>query len=178
MDNDLNPTAIDLFAGGGGLSEGLKQAGFNIVAAVELDYDSASTFSANHPEARMFDYGIEYVASSELEKCLNGKTLDLLTGCPPCQGFSSLTSKYKREDSRNSLIMEIARIVESLMPKAIMIENVPGLTSKGREYLSVFRKHIENLGYIVNSSVLQIADYGCSTTKTAFCSVSWFTKTN
>ncbi|PPC77911.1 cytosine methyltransferase [Pokkaliibacter plantistimulans] len=154
--------AIDLFAGGGGLSEGLRQAGFNIVAAVENNPFAVDTFKANHKDAYIFDGDIRYVSVTDVfakSKMSKGE-LSLLAACPPCQGFSSLTSKYKREDERNTLILEVSRLIKGLMPKTVMIENVPGLMGKGKEYLTSFVNELESLGYIVNYDVLQVADYG------------------
>lgn len=154
--------SIDLFSGGGGLSEGMRQAGFNINAAVEIDPVAAETFRLNHKNAVVVERDIQYVSSAELLKqCgISKGQLDLLAGCPPCQGFSSLTYKYKRDDKRNSLIKEVSRLVKDLAPKAVMIENVPGLMKKGYVYLSEFIKELEEAGYIVNYDVLQVADYG------------------
>lgn len=155
-------TSIDLFSGGGGLSEGMRQAGFAINAAVEIDPIAAETFRVNHEGAKVIERDIQYVSSSELLKQagIEHGQLDLLAGCPPCQGFSSLTSKYKRNDNRNSLINEVSRLVKDLIPKAVMIENVPGLMTKGNVYLSDFIDVLEGLGYVVNYDVLQVADYG------------------
>lgn len=155
-------SSIDLFSGGGGLSEGMRQAGFKINVAVEVDSIAAETFRFNHKEAVVIERDIQYVSSSEIIKQsgIEDGQLDLLAGCPPCQGFSSLTFKYKRDDKRNSLIKEVSRLVKELLPRAIMIENVPGLMQKGRDYLSAFVQELEELGYIVNYDVLQVADYG------------------
>ncbi|WP_417761685.1 DNA cytosine methyltransferase [Shewanella sp.] len=155
-------SSIDLFAGGGGLSEGMKQAGFNIVSAVENNHYAAQTFKANHENAVIFENDIRFVSGKEILKRAGIKKgeLDLLAGCPPCQGFSSLTRKYKRDDSRNSLIGEVARLVEETMPKAIMIENVSGLMKRGAPFLKSFLSNIEKLGYKANFDVLQVADYG------------------
>ncbi|KPN72768.1 DNA cytosine methyltransferase [Neisseria sp. 74A18] len=155
-------SSIDLFAGGGGLSEGLKQAGFRICSAVENNAHAAETFRANHKDAYVFENDIRYISATELLKRsnLSKGELDLLVGCPPCQGFSTLTQKYKRIDERNSLISEVSRLVADIYPKAIMIENVPGLMYKGKLYLDKFISDIEKLGYIVNFNVLQVADYG------------------
>lgn len=140
----------------------MRQAGFNIISAVELDSNAAETFRANHREALVIERDIRYVSSSEIMKqCgLSKGGLDLLAGCPPCQGFSSLTAKYKRDDERNSLIREVSRLVKELEPKAVMIENVPGLMKKGNDYLAAFVSDLESLGYVVNYDVLQVADYG------------------
>ncbi|HBB9944258.1 DNA cytosine methyltransferase [Vibrio parahaemolyticus] len=155
-------SSIDLFSGGGGLSEGMKQAGFSILSAVENNKDAAETFRANHESSYVFEDDIRLVSGTEILKrsnLLRGE-LDLLAGCPPCQGFSSLTRKYKRDDDRNSLINEVGRLVKELMPKTIMIENVPGLMNKGKPLLDAFLEEIHALGYISNHGVFQVADYG------------------
>src|ERR1700761_9268124 len=119
-------TAIDLFAGGGGLTVGLKRAGFFVSAAVELDDTAHATYKANHPEVKAYREDITTVASADLLAAAGGP-LALIAGCPPCQGFTSLTSKYRREDKRNALIDQMARVIEETKPRAVMMENVPGL---------------------------------------------------
>lgn len=154
--------SIDLFSGGGGLSEGMKQAGFDIVSAVELDPTAADTFRCNHPSTNVIERDIRYVAGDEIlkpNKLVKGE-LDLLAGCPPCQGFSALTRKYNKDDARNSLIKEVTRLITELEPKSLMIENVPGMMTKGKPFLDEFLRAIKKLGYIANFDVLQVADYG------------------
>lgn len=153
-------TAVDLFAGGGGLTVGLKRAGFHVVSAVEIEPHAFSTYKVNHPEVMAFKQDIRTIDGIRLKRTSPTGEIDLLTGCPPCQGFSSLTSKYKREDPRNELINEMGRLVEEVLPKAVMIENVPGLGEKGRVLLDKFLTKIRSLGYIPTYAVLQTADYG------------------
>src|SRR5262249_35106922 len=83
-------TAIDLFAGSGGLTHGLKRAGFDVVAAVEIDPLAAKTYSRNHPEVLMFENDIRDLTCRSVLRKLQKKKgeIDLLAGCPPCQGFS------------------------------------------------------------------------------------------
>ena len=164
------PNSIDLFSGGGALSEGMRQAGFDIASAIECEPTAAETFRANHKGATVIERDIRFVSSSELMKQsgIVAGELDLLAGCPPCQGFSSLTSKYKRDDKRNSLIGEVSRLVIDLRPRSIMIENVPGLMNKGADYLNDFIKSLENSGYLVNYDVLQVADYGVPQSRRRF----------
>ncbi|MCK6686436.1 DNA cytosine methyltransferase [Enterobacter asburiae] len=152
--------AIDLFSGGGGLSQGLVQAGYDVVAAVELDSNAISTYEQNHPSTKLISHDIRLVSANALQSLLKGGALDLLAACPPCQGFSSLTSANKIEDPRNSLIMEVGRLVRELKPRTLMIENVPGLMTRGRSYLSAFLKILDQEGYIYSYKVLQVADYG------------------
>lgn len=154
-------TAIDAFAGAGGLTVGLKAAGFRVVAAVELEKHAFATYKANHPEVRCLKQDIATVSGSALLKHAGTDHIDLLAGCPPCQGFTSLTAKYKKkEDPRNQLVLEMARLTEETLPRAVMMENVPGLTRKGDGLYQQLRDRLEALGYRLTDGVLQVADYG------------------
>ena len=152
--------AIDIFAGGGGLTVGLKRAGFNVVAAVELEQHAFTTYTANHPEVRALHQDVSTIAGSDLHNLCSGDTLDLLAGCPPCQGFTSLTAKYKTEDPRNILIFEMSRLAKDIRPRAIMMENVPGLASKGKDLYVDLKRRLRKLGYLLTEGVLEVADYG------------------
>ena len=154
-------TAIDAFSGAGGLTVGLKRAGFNVVAAIELEEQAFATYKANHPEVRCFKQDIATVSGPALLKQAGTDHIDLLAGCPPCQGFTSLTAKYKEnEDPRNKLVLELARLTEETLPRAVMMENVPGLTQKGNDLYQQLRARLETLGYRITEGILQVADYG------------------
>lgn len=99
----MNLSAIDLFAGGGGLTVGLKRAGFIVVGAVENEEHAYTTYKANHPEVRALKQNVTSVSGRCLLEIGQSK-IDLLAGCLPCQGFTSLTRKYRRNDDRNKLI--------------------------------------------------------------------------
>ena len=154
-------TAVDLFAGGGGLTVGLKRAGFEVVAAVELDKHACATYRANHGEVNLLEEDIKAVPGKVLRELAGGNGVDLLAGCPPCQGFTSL-NKGGEKDPRNWLVLEMCRLSEEIMPKAIMMENVPGLTTKGKVLYQQLRTRLESLGYVLTDSVdiLEAADYG------------------
>lgn len=154
------PVAIDLFSGGGGLTVGLKAAGFSVCAAVEFDEVAAATYSENHPEVVMITRDIRTVTADEIIRCSPTNKIDLIAACPPCQSFSSLTSKYKRKDSRDELIFEFARLVEDIKPRSIMMENVPGLAIKGAKLFNPVIKKFKKLGYKIEYRVLEVADYG------------------
>ncbi|MCY4213013.1 MAG: DNA cytosine methyltransferase [Gammaproteobacteria bacterium] len=154
-------TAVDIFSGAGGLTVGMKRAGFRVVAAVELEHHSFATYKANHPDVRCLNQDITTVSGSTLLQTTGTDRLDLLAGCPPCQGFTSLTAKYRdREDPRNKLVLEMARLAEAMQPRAIMMENVPGLTRKGEALYDELRLRLKALDYQLTEGIVQVADYG------------------
>lgn len=155
--------AIDLFSGCGGLTYGLKQAGFEVVAALELDPIAASAYRLNHPRTDLHQCDIRRLDGVRWRRELGLKVgeLDLLAGCPPCQGFSRLRTKNgarTNRDERNRLILDMSRIVRAFLPKAVMLENVPGL-----EHHSIFREFLRDLrkqGYQANWDILDVSKYG------------------
>ena len=153
--------AVDLFAGGGGLTVGLKRAGFEVVAAIERETHACATYRANHPEVNLLEQDITEVSGSDLLELIGIDVIDLLAGCPPCQGYTSL-NKDGGDDPRNRLIFEISRLAAEIMPKAIMMENVPGLITKGKGLYETLKSDLKDLGYKLDNSaeVLQAADYG------------------
>lgn len=152
------PTAVDLFSGAGGLSLGLKQAGFRIMAAVDNDKDSCGTYRANHRGVNLLAEDIETVTGERLVG--KGAQITLLAGCPPCQGFTRLNELSERQDPRNKLIFEYLRLVRELKPLVVLFENVPGLLRNGQWYFNRLRGALTKEGYRVNFRVLQMADHG------------------
>ena len=142
------------------MSLGLRRAGFKVVAAVEINKEIAKTYEANNPDTNLVIEDIRNVTGSRLLEGIDQGSVDLVAGCPPCQGFSSLTSKYKRKDPRNDLVLEMGRMVKELRPNMVMMENVPGLADRGKLVLNKFIKELELMGYIVTWDVLQLANYG------------------
>jgi DNA (cytosine-5)-methyltransferase 1 len=157
---DKFPTAIDFFSGAGGLTLGLKRAGFNVVSAVEINPEIAKTYKANHKSTKLIIRDIREITGKEILDLTNLKEIDLVAGCPPCQGFSKLTDKYHRNDPRNDLVLEMARLIEEIRPKMVMMENVSGLAGRGKPILNKFVKKIKAMKYVPNYDVLQMADYG------------------
>jgi DNA (cytosine-5)-methyltransferase 1 len=156
--------AIDLFCGCGGASIGLKMAGYKIVGAVDNDPIACKTYSRNLGlipvcENLRFFNGQRILQHYDVKK----GDVDLVIGCPPCQGFSSLrTTTYPTgKDPRNSLVSVFLRRVAEINPKAVVLENVPGIARKhGQRYLSRFLRKMEKMGYKTNCAVVNAADYG------------------
>lgn len=156
-------SAIDLFSGCGGMSYGLRRAGFIVQGALELDPIASDTYRLNHSHTPLKEADIRDVDAhawmDELE-IIPGE-LGLLAGCPPCQGFSrlrTLNGIRSIRDDRNRLILEMVRFVQAFQPKAVMMENVPGLVEKTvfREFLAMLRRE----GYMLRWDVLDVYEYG------------------
>jgi len=153
--------SIDLFAGCGGLSQGMVEAGFIVRAAVEIDRFASTAFRLNHPLTEVFEDDIRNVEGKNIKKIIGKNPIHLLAGCPPCQGFSilrRLNRKRSVNDSRNSLVLEFLRMVKELQPQTIMMENVPGLENY-YQFIKVF-KELKNLGYNPKKEVVDVKDYG------------------
>jgi DNA (cytosine-5)-methyltransferase 1 len=159
----MKPKALDLFSGCGGLTLGLKQAGFQVVGAVEIDSFAVETYQANHKKVFVWEKDIAKISMRLVRKQLGLKPgqLDLLAGCPPCQGFSTMTTlngKHCMNDARNDLVFQFLRFVRGLKPKAVMMENVPGLAKDAR--ILKVTAALKRMGYHCKYEVLDAADYG------------------
>lgn len=156
--------ALDLFAGAGGLSLGLKWAGFRVIGAIENNELAVKAYRRNHPGTRIWAEDIRKVSASAVARSLRlprGR-LDLLAGCPPCQSFSVMQtrnwSRRVRDRENKDLLFEFLRFIRGLLPKTVMLENVPGLARDSR--LAAFRRELRKLGYSSQYQVLDAADYG------------------
>lgn len=156
-------TVIDLFCGAGGLSEGLRQAGFDILAGNDIDAHAGATFAATHPDAKFLPGSIyeltpqDFLDATGLEK----GQLDCLAGGPPCQGYSVYNHQRGMHDERSHLFKEYLRIVKGLMPKWLVMENVTGIMSAGEgEAFQAVLAGIRGLGYNVEAKILRAEDYG------------------
>ena len=121
---------IDLFCGCGGLSLGFEKAGINVLVGIDAWKDAITTFNYNHKNSKGICADLSTLNPEEIEKELNGKTVDLIIGGPPCQGFS-VAGKRIVDDERNKLYKNFVRFVEYYKPKAFMMENVPNILSIG-----------------------------------------------
>lgn len=154
---------VDLFCGAGGLSCGLELAGFSTILGIESHPKYAETYKANHPATEVITQDIRDIPTTRIFELTGLKRgeLDLLAGGPPCQGFSINAPIRSLDDQRNHLFREFMRIAGALFPKAILIENVPGIISLGGgAVVDQIYKELTNLGYIVKHKILFAGHYG------------------
>ncbi len=150
---------IDLFSGCGGFSNGLELAGHKCLLGVDIDKDAIESFKANHPHAQGHVMDIHKLTKPVLEKILDGQTIDMVVGGPPCQGFSTV-GRGDAEDTRNSLFKQFVRVVKITQPKVVLFENVTGILAKKNEQtLKAIFKSFERLGYNMDARVMSADDY-------------------
>jgi DNA (cytosine-5)-methyltransferase 1 len=155
-------TAIDLFAGAGGMSEGFKQAGFNTLFANDHEKPAVATFRRNHSDADTSSDDIESLDADAIRVRfgLDKGALDVLVGGPPCQGFSTY-GKRDEEDTRNQLYMHFIRFLEAFQPKAFVIENVTGILSMSEgQVVQDITRRIRAQGYGCSVWTLDAREYG------------------
>lgn len=158
---DVQHTAVDLFCGCGGMTQGLRMAGFKVLGAVDNNALCVDTFRLNHSDVHVWEKDIRQLEAEELIRKLglHQGELDLLAGCPPCQGFSrlrTLNGGRTIDDDRNDLVLDMLRFIRVLLPKAIMMENVPALARDHR--MALFLKELSELGYYAESDTIQVAN--------------------
>jgi len=154
---------VDFFSGAGGLTCGLSMAGFQSILASDIHPIYVATFSKNHPNTRVLTKDIRDLSKGEILELTKLKPgeLDLIAGGPPCQGFSINAPIRTLDDQRNHLFKEYLRIAEILKPKAILIENVPGIISLGKgTAVEAIYAHLKKMGYAVDHRILFAAHYG------------------
>ena len=158
-----NWTVIDLFCGAGGLSEGFRQAGCQVLAGNDYDDAAGVTFSRTHQDAKFLPGPIQNHSTSAILKAAKLKPgeLDCLVGGPPCQGFSVYNHQRGLHDDRSSLYQEYLRVVEGLKPKWVVLENVTGMTSvDGGSPVTAILYGLRKLGYFVEKKILKAEEYG------------------
>lgn len=162
------PTCVDLFSGAGGLAEGFRQAGWSLLAANDDDSHAAQTFRLNFPEASFFEGSVAALDPAALlkETGLARGELDCLIGGPPCQSFSYNNHRRSATDQRAQLFRKYLRIVEALLPKTLVMENVPGMLTIGDgKIVDEIKKKLGRLGYECDVGILYSEDFGVPQTR-------------
>lgn len=165
MKNQDAPKSVDLFCGCGGLSAGLRSAGFEVIAGVDNDYRLMSSFKRNFPEARPIEADLSEYTSHDLMGILGvgPMELDLLAGGPPCQGFSKNVPRRRRsaDSAENRLIHRFIDFCEDLLPKSVLMENVAEMRNGfSRQFTDEIFRRLGAAGYSVNTIVLNAAQFG------------------
>jgi DNA (cytosine-5)-methyltransferase 1 len=157
-------SAVDLFCGAGGLSQGLVDAGFELLAAADHDPDACATYRHNFPAATLVEGDLTSPARhEELLAAVSSVSVDLLAGGPPCQAYSQVRNHDRLiEDPRNRLYREFVSLLGELQPRALMLENVLGMNQLNG---GAVRRQIEqdlslDGDYNVISGVLDAGDFG------------------
>lgn len=158
------PIAVDLFAGAGGMSLGFEQAGFDVLAAVEINPIHCATYEYNFPFWTIICRSVADIRGEEIRQlsALKNQEIDVVFGGPPCQGFS-LMGKRLIDDPRNELIFHFLRLVLELNPKYFVMENVPGLAlGQHKQFLDRIILEFNQKGYKIdnNYQILNAANYG------------------
>jgi DNA (cytosine-5)-methyltransferase 1 len=154
-------TVIDIFCGAGGFSQGFHQAGYKILAGVDIDQQAISTYAHNFPTSTAISWDLSKPLSecSEANIVLNDK-VDIIVGGPPCQGFS-IAGKRNHTDPRNRLFKAYFDIIRQTNPRAVVIENVPTmLTMNNGEFINELEHNLFQSGYKVYKQLLWANQYG------------------
>lgn len=154
---------LDLFAGAGGFSLGFEAAGAHVAAAVEIDEWASQTLAHNHPDTTVICRDIALLSDEEIAAA--GSGCEIVIGGPPCQGYSVANRNAgDPKDPRNSLFREFIRAVRIVRPKAVLLENVPGLLKRkaqsGEPVIDIIVSELRALGYWVEFRVIEAQSFG------------------
>jgi DNA (cytosine-5)-methyltransferase 1 len=184
-ENEYSPVFADAFAGCGGLSLGLLQAGLRGCFAIEHDKFAFETFSSNllaETSPYKFNWPTWLPKTplsigqllTEYEEQLHSLAgeIDVLVGGPPCQGFSS-AGRRRHDDPRNELFESYVRAVDIIRPRAVVIENVRGFTAdfyvdaSAKNYAQQLRSKLSEK-YEVFSELLDLSMFGVPQLRTRY----------
>ena len=167
--------AIDLFCGAGGMSEGIIQAGFHILFSSDINEDVEKTYTNRHAQLGYIDgyntcfkrTDVRKLTGDYIMECINNlgmftdkkkeipKDIDVIFGCPPCQGFSR-AGKRNANDPRNMLFKEYIRIISEIKPKYVVMENVEGFNdTKFYDFIGITGKSYDDKDGVLVPKILQ-----------------------
>lgn len=152
----MSCNVVSLFSGGGGLDIGFKQAGFNIVWAIDINQDAVNSYKHNVGD-EIICGDLYQIDEKQIPRC------DFVIGGPPCQSFSLAGNRHS-DDQRGRLVWRYIDIIKELQPKGFLFENVIGLVSAknsdGEKILPLLFQAFSEIGYNLSYKIVNAADYG------------------
>lgn len=155
--------AIDFFSGAGGLTYGLRSAGINVLAGIDNDVTCRQTFEKNNPGSLFLERDITKYSPEKLKRELKIKVRDshmVFAGCAPCQFWSIIHTNKEKSRKTKNLIFDFQRFVEYFNPGFVVVENVPGISSKPKSPIEKFITSLESMGYSVAHGIADMSLYG------------------
>ncbi len=159
---DSRPTAVDLFAGAGGLGYGFRQEGYRVALAIEANRHAAQTYRLNNPGVPVIEAQInDRTSAASLKRYMPGTSkISVLLAGPPCQGYSAAGSR-RPEDPQNQLFGHVARLARQLKAEHVVLENVPGVRRvNGHSFLDAILASLKSAGFSVSAHLLRAYDFG------------------
>ncbi|NPA87510.1 MAG: DNA cytosine methyltransferase [Epsilonproteobacteria bacterium] len=164
--------AIDFFCSGGGMTNGMRQAGIDVIAGIDFDPDVKMTYEENNPGSKFILADVFELETKELQNKYGLKKNDdkmVFIGCSPCQYWSIIRTNKEKSQKSKDLLKEFHRFVKYYNPGFVVVENVPGLERKSSESgLDDFVHDLEERGYVVKYDIYNLNEYGVPQTRKRF----------
>lgn len=164
--------AVDFFCGGGGMTCGLRQAGINVIAGVDLDSSCQDTYEYNNSGSRFIHANIKTLSLDFFEKNFNVKRNDdnlIFVGCSPCQYYSLINTSKQKSLASKDLLMDFKRFIQYYNPGYVLVENVPGIVTNKDSVLPDFLNFLYNNHYRYGEyKVIDMSYYGVPQTRKRF----------
>ena len=153
-------SAVDLFCGAGGLTYGLRRAGIQVKAGIDIDEQARYAYEKNNPGCRFHAWDLTRKPPSDIGKLFGTARYKLLAGCAPCQPFSKLTLKEKKLHNDWDLLKHFGLFIEGILPEFVTMENVPELVTRGKEVFDRFIGVLSKNKYHIDWKIVNCCEYG------------------
>lgn len=164
--------AIDFFCGGGGMTYGLRQAGIDVIAGVDIDKEAKATYEHNNKGTIFIEKDIRRVHSNFFERNFGIQKNDdflILVGCSPCQFYSIINTDKEQSLKTKDLLRNFARFVDYYKPGYVLVENVPGILTNKQSIWPFFHGKLQELGYTkIVYDVIDLSYYGVPQSRRRF----------
>ncbi|MFA6096034.1 MAG: DNA cytosine methyltransferase [Candidatus Paceibacterota bacterium] len=168
--------AVDFFCSGGGMTNGLIQAGIDVIAGIDNDSSCKETYEKNNPNSQFITADVFALKEIDLAKRLGLKKNDdeiVFIGCSPCQYWSIIQHDKTKSQKSKNLLIEFKRFVDYFNPGYVLVENVPGiLRKKDQSGLNNFVSNLKDRGYKVHFEIVNMSDYGIPQARKRFSLVA------